>query len=471
MTVSHPPRRPIVEMLSIALPTVAQMASYTVMQFIDTWMLSRLGEAAATAASNSGILAFSFIGFGVGTLVLVNALVSQNFGRGQFNQCGQYMWQGVWIGLGYGVMLLLLCPAGAPIFRAFHHPLDQVAMEATYWRIVLLTSAIKLMATAVGQFLLGIDRPNCILISAIIGVSINAVCAWAIVLGHLGFRSFGIAGAAWAQNIGVCCEFLTLIFFTARVPAQFGARDAMLRLSQAWALIKVGAPSGLQWLSDILAWSVFSNGVMGVLGPDSMAANTFTFRYIVVSFMPAVGFQAAVTALVGRYIGRGLPDVAARRAHLAFGLTTVYMVICCTIFVVARHSLIGVFTTRPQIARVGELYLTVAAVYELFDAMYIIYTGALRGAGDTLVPTVVMAFLCWSIMVGGGYLTALYVPQLGLAGPWMVACLYGMILGIYVMRRFIGGKWRNIQLGFIDRGENPDKIPAQWSAAPSSSTE
>src|SRR5580704_9285317 len=144
MTVSEPPRRPIVEMLSIALPTVAQMASYTVMQFIDTWMLSRLGETAATAASNSGMLAFSFIGFGVGTLILVNALVSQNFGRGQFNQCGQYMWQGVWIGLVYGLILLLLRFAGMPIFKAFHHPPDQAAMEATYWRIVLVTSAVKL---------------------------------------------------------------------------------------------------------------------------------------------------------------------------------------------------------------------------------------------------------------------------------------------------------------------------------------
>ena len=45
-----------------------------------------------------------------------------------------------------------------------------------------------------------------------------------------------------------------------------------------------------------------------------MAANTFMMRYMVVSFMPAFGMGTAVTALVGRYIGRGRPDVAARRA-------------------------------------------------------------------------------------------------------------------------------------------------------------
>ena len=53
-----PSRRPIVELLMLAGPTVAQMASYTVMQFIDTWMLAHVGRGiiAPTAASNAGML-------------------------------------------------------------------------------------------------------------------------------------------------------------------------------------------------------------------------------------------------------------------------------------------------------------------------------------------------------------------------------------------------------------------------------
>src|SRR3954451_5096947 len=92
--------RPIVELLRLAGPTVAQMASYTVMQFLDTWMLSRTRDRiiAPTAAANSGILAFAVISLGMGVSWIVNTLVSQSYGRKDYRACGQFLWQGVWFG-------------------------------------------------------------------------------------------------------------------------------------------------------------------------------------------------------------------------------------------------------------------------------------------------------------------------------------------------------------------------------------
>src|SRR3954454_22397316 len=91
---SAPERRPLVELLLLAMPTMAQMASYTVMQFGDTWMLSRLGVRCPTAAGNAGLFAFSFMGFGAGVLFCVNTLVSQHYGQKDFKSCGRYLWQG-----------------------------------------------------------------------------------------------------------------------------------------------------------------------------------------------------------------------------------------------------------------------------------------------------------------------------------------------------------------------------------------
>src|SRR3954454_25314752 len=87
-------KRPLVELLSLALPTIVQMTSYTVMQFTDTFMLSRVSDTAATAAAQAGMVEFSLLSFGVGTLLLVNTLVSQSYGRGDFRACGRYLWQG-----------------------------------------------------------------------------------------------------------------------------------------------------------------------------------------------------------------------------------------------------------------------------------------------------------------------------------------------------------------------------------------
>src|SRR6059058_6308920 len=90
----HP--RPLRELLALAAPTVAQMASYTVMQFIDTWLLSHYGNNKLTglepaAASNAGLFSFSIICLGFGPMFVVNTLVSQNYGRGDKPACGRYL--------------------------------------------------------------------------------------------------------------------------------------------------------------------------------------------------------------------------------------------------------------------------------------------------------------------------------------------------------------------------------------------
>src|SRR6476661_8572268 len=107
-----PRRGPLAELLGLALPTVAQMASYTVMQFIDTWMLAHVADGVTppTAAANSGILAFSVISLGMGVLWVVNTLVSQSYGRKDSVECGRFLWQGVWFAVAFAVLLLPSLP-------------------------------------------------------------------------------------------------------------------------------------------------------------------------------------------------------------------------------------------------------------------------------------------------------------------------------------------------------------------------
>jgi MATE family multidrug resistance protein len=221
-------------------------------------------------------------------------------------------------------------------------------------------------------------------------------------------------------------------------------------------LLKVGLPSGFQIVADVLAWGIWGNLVMSFFGTKGMAANNYVFRYMSVSFMPAFGISTAVTALVGRYIGRGQPDVAMQRAHLGFKVAVAYMLVCGLLFFFFRHQLIGLFADDPEVLSVGATLLVFAAVYQLFDAMYITYYGALRGAGDTFVPAVVTAALCWSITVLGGYFLARWAPGLGPTGPWLLATAYGCILGTFMYLRFARGGWRRINL---EHRPNADTVP------------
>ena len=104
------------------------------------------------------------------------------------------------------------------------------------------------------------------------------------------------------------------------------------------------------------------------------------------------------------------------------------------------------------------------AVFQTFDAFGIVYTGALRGAGDTVWPGVVTMLLSWIFIVGGGYAMAFAWPQLESIGPWVASAVYIIIYGLVMWWRFAAGHWRSIDL--LKRGpaaearEAMDEAPA-----------
>ena len=123
----------------------------------------------------------------------------------------------------------------------------------------------------------------------------------AVIFGHFGAKPLGVSGSAMAQNIGVGFEMLAMIAMAARpfVRRKFNVFDWRWRPAMFRTLLKVGVPSGVQTVSEVLAWSMFLIWVMAPLGTTVMAANTFMIRYMTLSFMPAFGIGIATTALVG----------------------------------------------------------------------------------------------------------------------------------------------------------------------------
>jgi MATE family multidrug resistance protein len=347
----------------------------------------------------------------------------------------------------YSVLVLPLVAAAPSVFRLVGHSDHLAGLEAQYLQIVLLSAVFKMVGTATGQFLLATNRPNSVLISAVAGVAVNIAVAAVLIFGVAGFPRLGVVGAAWAQNVGVFVEMSVLLLFAlVRDGGRFNVGDWRPRPREAVTLLRIGAGSGLQIFADVLAWTMFASFVMIQVSEPAMTANQFMFRYIVVSFMPAIGISHAVTALVGRYIGRKQFEVAIHRANLGFKVAAVYMLVCGVLMVAFRYPLMRVFTSDAEVARLGATLMIFAGFYQLFDAMYLVYNGALRGAGDTFVPAVVTATLCWGVTVLGGYLIARHVPSLGVAGPWIACTVYGLILGLFTSARFRRGAWRRIHL-------------------------
>ena len=177
-----------------------------------------------------------------------------------------------------------------------------------------------------------------------------------------------------------------------------------------------------------------------------MAAANIGLQLMHISFMPAIGVGIAVCSLVGQAIGERRPNLAARRATIGVSLAGLYMGGVGLAFFLVPGPLVRIFSADPEVIRLGCAVLLWAAIFQVFDAAQIIYVNALRGAGDTVWPAVLVAAHCWIVFILGGYVVSRVWPQWGLHGPWLTCTLYIILLGLVLRWRWRRGGWRKIDL-------------------------
>ena len=107
--------------------------------------------------------------------------------------------------------------------------------------------------------------------------------------------------------------------------------------------------------------------------------------------MPIVGISAALTAAVGKTIGRGRKELAVRQTSVCLRVALVYMGLVGICFFVFRNPLMRFWSTDDKVIEAGANILICAAVYQVFHAARTIYSGSLRGAGDTVWLAIISA--------------------------------------------------------------------------------
>jgi MATE family multidrug resistance protein len=157
----------------------------------------------------------------------------------------------------------------------------------------------------------------------------------------------------------------------------------------------------------------------------------------------------ATTALVGQNIGAGDREEARRSAYVALRVAWVYSGIMVLLFVFATRFLVGAFASgfganAETVASLAMVLLRLAAVYTLADSAQLVFTGALRGAGDTRWVMRVSIGMHW-VFSGIAIFLIRYI-QVNPVTVWVVFIVFVLGLGIVMFLRFRSGKWQQIQL-------------------------
>ncbi len=437
-------------MLKLAGPMIVTTLSFTLMQFVDRFMVSRLGTEALAAILPAGFVSFVPASFAIGVIASVTTFVSQSFGRGEKRNCSNYCWQGFFMGLGYSAIVAAIMLPGAPlIFKMMGHEPAVANMEVIYLRIMLYTQFLAVFAWCSSQFFMGIHRPIITMYAALCGQVVNVAANYVLIFGKFGFPAMGIAGAGWGTFIGmvVGAGIRMAVFLSGDINSNFECRRTMnIDFGKMKDLLKVGLPAGFELMVNVAFWGVILFWLIGKFGKEAMAATSVALAWTNISVMPVVGLAGALTAAVGKSIGKGRKDTAIKQTSVCVRIGLVYMGLVGICFFVFRNELMRFWSSDEKVIETGVNILICAAIYQVFHAARITYSGALRGAGDTIWLAAASALGAVLILGLGGVLIIQFAPGLGSIGPWIATTLSIISVGLANRWRFKSNRWMKIDL-------------------------
>jgi MATE family multidrug resistance protein len=438
-------------LLTIALPMVVSQASDTIMMFVDRLFLSRLGEQYLAAAMGGGLTSFMTSSFFIGTVSYVTAIVAQYYGARRHERCAEATFQAALLALMCYPLLLGIAPLVRYLFVAAGQSPEQIRLGYTYFRILIFGGVFLVLRFALAGFFLGIGRTTVVMLANVAGMLVNVPANYVLIFGKLGFPALGLQGAAIGTVFGNATIFALLLLFYLRGAnrRRFNTHKSLIFRPQIMGrLLRFGVPAGFEMFLSTAAFNLFVQ-FMYSYGTDVAAAVTITFNWDIVAFIPMLGMSHATTALVGQNIGASDYGEARHSAYVALRVAWIYSFSMVLLFVFGTRYLVGAFTPglgggAEQIVALATVMLRLAALYTLADSAQLVFTGALRAAGDTRWVMRMSIGLHWAFSA-----VAILLIRVVRADPvavWLLFIGFVIGLGLVMYLRFRSGKWERIEL-------------------------
>lgn len=440
------------DLLVLAFPMMVSTASDGVMTFTDRLFLARLGPDQMNAALGGGLTFQMLTFFFIGLSGYSTALVAQYYGAGKLTKAPKVTFQAILVVLLAWPFINALNPLVNHIFLNANLPVNQVGHQIDYLRILSLGGIFSLLRHVLGCYFTGIGKTRIVMTSTIVAMVFNVVLDYGLIFGKLGLPALGVKGAAYATITGSAAAVLMLLvpYFSHRNKVVFAVMQSFRfdgRIMKK--LLHFGYPAGLEFLLNFVAMFIMTL-MFQSRGTAAATATTIMFNWDLVSFIPLLGVEIAVTSLVGRYMGAKRPQAAHRAALSAIKVGLLYSVVVLVLFVFIPETLVRVFHPATpsqafeEAVPMAKTMIRIASIYVLAQAFMVAMIGTLRGAGDTFYTMMLSVAANWSFLPLV-YVT-LFLMNLSVTWAWLAIVLVYMLFGFAIFRRFKTEKWKTIKV-------------------------
>ena len=319
------------------------------------------------------------------------------------------------------------------IFAQFAHLLGQderVVSEAMPYLHIVGFSIVPMMAFfAFKQFAEGLSDTKAGMRVSLVANLLNILLNYPLITGWGPFPELGLAGAAVATLVTRFLMIAGMAIYI-RKHKKFAAYWSHWgRTKIKWGSIRdiltIGVPSGLQLVFEAGAFAM-SGIIVGMIGPAQQAAHQIALNIASISYMMVGGLGAAATIRIGNQLGRRDITMLRLAGQSLFHITLAMMVLTMILLISLRHVLPELYSSDPEVLQYTAVLMIAAGIFQLPDGLQATTLGALRGAQDVNIPTIIAFVAYWVIAVPMCYFLGI-TQEMGPLGVW-IGLTIGLVL-------------------------------------------
>jgi MATE family multidrug resistance protein len=437
--------------IAIAFPLVMAASGHALRLFADRVMLAHYSREAIAASMPAGLMSFCLMSLFLGTAGYTHTFVAQYVGAGNRKRAGLAIWQGLYLAAAGGVFVATCGQLAEPLFAWMGHAPAVQAQQVPYFRVLCRFSIAPMIFSTLAGFWSGRGKTRIVMVLELLTAAINIALNRILIFGALGFPRMGIVGAGVATGISatIGMTIALALFLNKENRREFGTLPrTTFDLTLFRRLIRFGLPNGLQFMLDLAAFNMFIV-LLGRMGDVMLEAVNIAFGLNALAFLPLIGLGTTASIMVGQGVGAHDIPFARQAVKNAVLLAVLYNSCIAVLFIFFADPVLALFARTGDTAQVETLHaakicLRFITAYLAFDALYIVYGHAIKGAGDTRFSMTVGVALSWGTLV----LPCWTAATLG-ASPWTLWSLlviHVIIASIVFLTRYHRGKWQSMRV-------------------------
>ncbi|UNO50711.1 MULTISPECIES: MATE family efflux transporter [Alicyclobacillus] len=433
--------------LRLALPSILTFSSMTLTGMLTLIIVGRLGPTAIAVVGICNIFMYNVWALFAGLNESINFLVSQNFGENKMLEGNKRMQAALLIALALDVIWIVACivlPREILVMLGANRAI--VTAGTPYLGVRMFSFAFTMFTVVFFAYMRAVGDTRTPMIISIITNGLLIVLTYFLTYGALGWRGFGLQGAAWSMVITEGLGFvLSLIVYYGWYAKRFATRTWYgIEWSRIRLLAKESIKLSVMELSMSLGMLIFTMCITR-LGTTAVAANEIALNILSLGFMPANGFGAAATVIVGQDIGAGAPAQARKGGLLTAAGGLIFMALFSIFLWLFALPVSKIYTSDPAVYLLSISLIHIASFIQLFDGANIIFAGGLRGVGDTTYLYRMSLISNWLVFIPLTLILVLVV-HLGQVGAWISLATLIVLLGVGNATRYLTLDWGSVSV-------------------------